>query len=273
MGEIPASLAAGVVIYEHFIVEGLLGTGDFGSVYLGRDQRDEQKRFALAELLHPVADERYRFALNYVSRAPLDRHVLPRVQYIYHDNTLDRAYVLMNYIEEPNLETLRLQQAEQRFPLSQVLQIMTPVVNAVIHLHQQHAPVIHGNITPLTIIMSQSIDEPVLVMLDLFKEHDLLTTPLHYFTPGYGAVEQYEGKYSERSDVYGLGATYYTLLTGIVPPDALSRSTRQKDGESDPLRSVHEVVPAIPATIAEVIQQSMSLNADDRFSSVEQIGR
>src|SRR5579859_5512654 len=95
MDEVQLPLPAGTVIYEHYIVESLLGKGDFGNVYLVRDQRDEQKRFALAELLNPVADGSYRFALNYVSRAPLDRRVLPRVQYVYNDNRLGRAYLLM----------------------------------------------------------------------------------------------------------------------------------------------------------------------------------
>lgn len=270
MGEVQAPLPAGTVIYEHYMVETLIGKGDFGNIYLVRDRRDEQKLFALAELLNPAADESYRFALNYVSRAPLDQHVLPRVQYVYNDNSLGRAYLLMNYIEEPHLELLRLQQAEQRFSLSQVLSTMTPVANAVNHLHQQHPPIVHGKMTPACVIMSQSMDAPVLVMLDLFNEHDAITTPLHYFAPGYGASEQYEGQCSVRTDIYGLGATYYTLLTGLIPPDALYRVTQQKHGETDPLQAAHEVNPAVPVSIAEVIQQAMSLNPDERFSSVEQ---
>lgn len=273
MEEAQAPLPAGTVIYAHYIVESLLGKGDFGNVYLVRDQRNEQKLFALAELFNPARHEGYRFALNYVSLAPLDRRVLPSVQYIYHDNKLSRAYLLMNYIEEPNLEALRLRQAEQRFPLPQVLSIMTPIVDALTYLHHMHSPIIHGNINPTNIILSQTIATPVLAMLDLFKEHDSTATPLHYFAPGYGATEQYYGKFSPRSDIYGLGATYYTLLTGRVPPDAIYRSTQLSNRESDPLQPANKVIPAIPRLIAEAIQQAMSLNADDRFSSVEQFHR
>ncbi|MGH2495694.1 MAG: hypothetical protein ACRDIV_13425, partial [Ktedonobacteraceae bacterium] len=82
--------------------------------------------------------------------------------------------------------------------------------------------------------------------------------------------EQYKGEFSIRTDIYGLGATYYTLLTGIVPPDALYRSTQLNNGEIDPLKPVNEVIPGIPIVVAEAIQQAMSINADDRFSSVEQ---
>lgn len=270
MEAVQGPLPLGTIIYEHYVIESLLGKGDFGNVYLARDRREGHKSFALAELLNPAAGESYHFTLNYVSRTPLDRHMLPRAQYVYTDSRLGRTYLLMNYIEEPNLELLRLQQSEQRFPVSQVLSIMTPVANALNHLHQHHPPIVHGKMTPACVIVSQSIDVPVLVMLDLFKEHEAIITPLPYFAPGYGASEQYEGQCSVRSDVYGLGAIYYTLLTGLIPPDALYRITQQNHGESDPLQSAHEVNSAVPASIAEIIQQAMSLDPDERFSSVEQ---
>ena len=269
MQEAQAPLPAGTVIQEHYIVESLLGKGDFGNVYLVRDQRDEQKLFALAELINPAEGEKYRFALEYVSLAPLDHRALPHVQYVFNDDKLSRAYVLMRYIEETNLEILRLQQPEKRFPSPQVMAIMTPVINAVAYLHGRHPPVFHRNIKPASIIVSRTVDAPVLAMLDICKEHDSTTTPLHYFAPGYGATEQYSGKFSTRTDIYGLGATWYTLLTGIVPPDALYRSTQLSNGEIDPLKPIHEVMPDIPTLIAEAIQRAMSIDANDRFSSVE----
>lgn len=270
MQETQSPLPVGTVIHEHYVVESLLGKGDFGNVYLVRDQRDKQNLFALAEVINPVEQERYSFSLDYVSLAPLDRRALPRVQYAFNDDRLGRAYVLMSYIEEPNLEILRLQQPEKRFPLAQVIITMTPVLNATAYLHSRHPPVIHRNIKPASIIVSRTVDEPALAMLDIFREHDSTTTTLHYFAPGYGATEQYRGEFSTHTDIYGLGATCYTLLTGTVPPDALYRSIQLSNGEIDPLKPVNEVIPDIPTSIAEAIQRAMSINADDRFSSVEQ---
>ena len=270
MQERQTPLAVGAVIHRHYIVESLPGKGDFGNVYLVRDQRDKQKLFALAEIINPAEQEQYGFSLEYVSLTPLDRQALPRVQYAFNDDTLGRAYLLMSYIDGLNLEMLRLQQAEERFPLSEVIMTMTPVVNAIAYLHDLHPPVIHRNIQPTNVFVSRTVDEPVLAMLEIFREHDSTTTTLDYFAPGYGATEQYRGEFSVRTDIYGLGATYYTLLTGIVPPDALYRSTRVNNGESDPLKPVNEVIPDIPIVVAEAIQQAMSINADDRFSSVEQ---
>lgn len=263
-------LAAGTVLHEHYSIESLLGRGNFGNLYFVRDQRDKQKLFALAEVINPIEGDTYRFTLDYISLAPLDRGVLPRVQYAFNDDTSGRAYLLMRFIEEPNLEMLRLQQAEAHFPPDQVIAMINPVIQALACLHGRRPPVLHRNINPSTIIISQAADKPVLVMLNIFKEHDSNVIPQYYLTPGYGATEQYSEKCSPASDIYGLGATCYTLLTGSIPPDALSRSTRLRNGEVDPLKRVLELIPALPTSIAEAIQRAMSIDADERFSSVEE---
>jgi serine/threonine protein kinase len=264
-----APLPVGAMIQGRYNVESLLGKGGFGSIYLVRDQHNKQKLFVLAEVINPNEQERYLFTLEYVSLTPFHHQALPQVQYVFNDDKLSRAYLLMSYIEEPNLEILRLQQSEKRFPLPQVMAIIAPVINAVSYLHHQSPPVIHRTIKP-AIIIPTNADGSVLVMLGIVKEYDSTTTTLHYLAPGYGATEQYWEEYSARTDIYGLGATCYTLLTGIIPPDALYRSTQLSNGEIDPLKPLNEVIPTIPTFMTEAIQRAMSINADERFLSLEQ---
>ncbi len=270
MQKVQAILPIGTVLNGHYIVESLLGKGGFGNVYLARDQWDQQKLFAIAELINPKEQEGYRFTLEYVSPTPLNNRAFPRAQYVFTDDKLGRTCLLVNYSEEPHLEILRLQQPEQRFPLSQVMTIMAPIISAVSHLHQQHPPVIHQNIKPASIIVPRTTGEPVLVILRIVKAQGSTTNPVPYFAPCYGATEQYSGKFSTRTDIYGLGATFYLLLTGIVPPDALYRATHVDSTGIDLLKPVNEVVPTISTFTAEAIQQAMALEASKRFSSVEQ---
>ena len=269
MLEVQTPLPSGTVIQERFIVESLLGKGDFGSIYLVRDQHKKRKLFVLAEVFNPNEEESYRFTLEYAALTPIDHQALPGVQYVFNDDKLCRAYLLMSYFEEPNLEILRLYRSEQRFSLSQVMALMRPVINAVTYLHHQSPPVIHRNIKP-AIIIPTIAKGSALIMLSILKEYDSTTTTLHYLTPGYGATEQYEEEYSTRTDIYGLGATFYTLLTGIIPPDALYRSTELNNGEADPLKPLNEVIPIIPTFMAEALQRAMSIQPDDRFPGVQQ---
>jgi eukaryotic-like serine/threonine-protein kinase len=268
--EVPATLASGSLIQGRYMVESLLGKGDFGTIYLVRDRHEKQKLFVLAEVLDPHEEESYRFTLGYVAPTSLDHQALPAVQYVFNDDKLGRAYVLMSYHEEPTLEVLRLQQPGRRFPLPKVVAFMVPVIDALDYLHKQNPPVIHQNINPANIIVSRTLHAPVLMMLGLVKDRDSTTAVLHYFSPGYGAPEQYGRQISTRSDIYALGATCYTLLTGSVPPDGLDRSTRLQNGQVDPLKPLREAVPPLPAYIVEAVQRSMAVYADDRFSSVQQ---
>ena len=268
--DLQVPLPGGALVQGHFIVESLLGKGDFGNIYLLRDRYRKEKLFVLAEVFNPNAEESYRFALEYVAPTSLDHQILPRTQYVFDDDKPGRTYVLTSYIEEPTLEIVRLQQPQKRFPLPKVMAFMIPIINALDYLHNQNPPVIHQNINPTNIIISRMLNSPVLIMLDLLKECDSTTTTLHSFAPGYSAPEQYRKEISILTDIYALGATCYTLLTGIIPPDALYRFTQLNKGEVDPLKPLNEAIPTIPSFIVETIQRSISLNADDRFSSVQQ---
>jgi serine/threonine protein kinase len=176
----------------------------------------------------------------------------------------------MKYSEEPHLEILRLQQPEQRFSHPQVMTLMAPIMSAVSHLHHQHPPIIHQNIKSASIIVPRRVYEPVLVMLRIVRDQGFATHPVPYFAPCYGAIEQYSGAFGTRTDLYGLGATCYILLTGLVPTDALYRATQLDSTGIDLLKQVNEVVSTIPTFTSEAIQQAMALEDEHRFSSVEQ---
>jgi serine/threonine protein kinase len=133
-------LPMGTVLNGRYTLKSLLGKGGFGNVYLARDEDDKRQLFALAELLNPKEHERYRFTLDYVSPSPVPHQTLPQTHSVFTDDKLGRTFLLVRYSEEPHLELLRLQQPEQRFPHSQVMTLIVPIMSAVSHLHHQHPP-------------------------------------------------------------------------------------------------------------------------------------
>ena len=272
MQDIQTILPIGSVVRDRYQVEDILGKGGFGAVYLVRDTRVHGNLFALKELVDNSKKERDRFAFECEVLKRLDHPSLPRVYRVFEDDANNRAYMLMDYIEGSNLEKLRRKQPEKRFTLPQALHIMAPVISAVAYLHSQRPPIIHRDIKPANIIVPALDDRAMLVDFGIAKEYDpdSTTTAIRRCSPGYGAPEQYMKGTNTQTDIYGLGATIYTLLTGVVPTDAFYRMTQIGGHGIDPLEPVTQFVPDLPPSVSATIQRALSINALDRYATVEE---
>lgn len=258
---------------DRYIIEGLLGKGGFGAVYLVRDRRTRQNLFALKEVIDPNERDRERFIFEGEVLKRLDHRALPRVYRAFENAKLKRVYLLMDYIQGRDLEALRNGQAEKRFSLPLVLAIMAPIVDALIYLHHQDPPIVHRDIKPANMIVPAGGGEAVLVDFGLAKEYvvDATTSIIRHGSPGYAAPELYGGGTNPRTDIYGLGATLYTLLTGTIPPEAITRATRSKG--FDPLELANLITPEVPWAVARAIERGMSMSSEDRFETVEEFWR
>jgi serine/threonine protein kinase len=266
------TLTNGTILRGRYTIVGVLGKGGFSVVYKVKDIQNEGKIFALKVVTHPHKQERKLFTSESEILKQLDHPALPKVYDVFDDDEHNRACIIMNYVEGTNLEKLRRQQTDQRFSQTQVLTIMVPILDAVAYLHRHEPPVIHRDIKPANIIVRDAEKGSVLVDFGIAKEYDSdgTTSAIRYCTPGFSAPEQYTGGTEARSDIYGLAATLYLLLTSIVPGDALERLVRINEYGADPLAPINEIIPGIDATISESIHCALSLSKHDRFSDVEQ---
>ncbi|WP_161602550.1 serine/threonine-protein kinase [Tautonia marina] len=91
-------------------------------------------------------------------------------------------------------------------------------------------------------------------------------------TPGYMAPEVARGAGStKQSDIYGLGAVLYSLLTGKAPYSGSSvnevlRKILATDPE--PIRSIN---PQVPPPLEAICQKAMARTPDDRYDSAEEV--
>ena len=259
----------GIIIQDHFEVEQLLGKGGFSAVYLVRDKQDGDKQYALKELTDTDRQEKNKFAFECKVLKRLDHPALPHV-YSVTENDVG-PYMLMDYIEGPNLEVLRRQQIDGRFSLEQVLTLLSPIMDALSYLHSQEPPILHRDVKPANIIVPIASEKSMLVDFGIAKEYtsDSTTTAVRHCSPGYGAPEQYSTGTDLRTDVYGLAATVYALLTGITPVDSLLRVTKIADKSSDPLVPIQEYVPTLPDYVTRAIHRAISISKRERFETVE----
>ncbi len=264
-------LPNGSIIRGRYMIESLLGKGGFGAVYLVHDTRVKSNKFALKEVIDPKKQDRVHFLFEGEVLKRLDHRALPRIYRAFEDETNARFYLLMDYIEGPNLDRLRRLQPENRFALPTMLRLMTPIVEAVMYLQSQQPPIIHRDIKPANIIIPSTGEEPVLVDFGIAKEYDqdATTTAVRRLSPNYSAPEQYSQGTNPSTDVYGMAATFYTLLTGVPPIDAFERITHMGEHGTDPLKPVNSFVPEIPSSVSKAIQRAMALASDQRFPTIE----
>jgi urea transport system substrate-binding protein len=88
-------------------------------------------------------------------------------------------------------------------------------------------------------------------------------------TPWYMSPEQCEGKpLDHRTDLYSLGATYYTLLTGKTPYYETRGMIRVMYSHCEgPVPDPRSVNPAIPAACSRIVARAMAKAPADRYQS------
>jgi serine/threonine protein kinase len=257
---------------NRYLIEGVLGKGEFGAVYLVRERDKTHGLFALKEVINPNKGDRERFAFEGEVLKRLHHKALPRVHHVFENDKLKRAYLLMDYIEGLNLEDLRGEQPGKCLPLPLVLVLMAPIVDALMYLHKQDPPIVHRDVKPANIIVQIGGGEAMLADFGSAKEYvpGTGTTVLSHRSPGYAAPEQYRTGTNPSTDIYGLGATLYALLSGSVPTDAPSRIVEFLSTGVDPLKPANLLNPAVPRAVAAALQRAMSIRIADRFETVEE---
>ncbi len=174
-------------------------------------------------------------------------------------------YLVMSFIEGEDLAQ-RLKRLGP-LPENDLLRWADDVLNAIAYLHKRG--IVHRDIKPNNLKVTRD-GEVVLVDFGIaketFNETDATTTTgAHGLTPGFAPPEQYGGTRTDaRSDIYAFGATLYTLLTGVVPPDAISRLTKPE--KYMPLGK-HEIWAGKALTYA--VDKALDLDADKRWQTAE----
>jgi serine/threonine protein kinase len=253
------TLETGSVLHDRYRIEGMLGKGGMGAVYVAFDQT-LQLRVAVKENLNTGPDSERQFHREASLLASLRHPNLPRVT----DHFLleGHQYLVMDFIEGEDLQTRMRRSAPS---MSEVLQWADALCDALTYLHTRQPPVIHRDIKPANVKL-QPDGTPVLVDFGLAKVFDqtATTTGARGLTPGYSPPEQYGGARTDaRSDQYALAATIYTLLTGRAPTDSIERMLDKVE-----LRSPSSLNPAIPAHVDAALLRALSIEQAGRFPDV-----
>ena|GEM_PF-584845 len=189
--------------------------------------------------------------------ASLDHRHLPK--YFEHFEEAGALYLVMEKIEGESLASLR--KGHKGMSVGEVTRMLEDIGGALRYLHGRAPAVVHRDIKPGNIIRRP---DGSFVLVDFGAVRDRLrpaggSTVVGTF--GFMAPEQFQGRASAVSDVYGLGATAITMLTG-VEPEALPHAGLGID--------VPRALPrGMPKSLVRALEAMLTPDPDRRAESVD----
>ena len=278
----PEYLAPGVVLNNRYLTGKLLHHNGESAVYIGYDSANESKVFIkeyMPDTLCRRAENSSVITVNQnavaqyktfmsefvelnktLARLRNLSHINPAVDMFGDNNT---GYVIFNYVEGKTLETVL---AEKGGALSwdETRRLFSPLFTTLSLVH--NAGLIHRGICPENLMITPKNE---LVMMGFcVADERTANTELHSeIYTGYAAPEQYSsGSWQGTwTDVYGISALLYRILTGTVPADASARLAGENIAE--PIR----LDPLIPSTVSDVIMHGLGLEREDRIQTITEL--
>ena len=253
------TLAPGTVLRGRYVIESPIQVGRFGALYRGSDTLGAARVVLIREHADPSPEAQARFWEEAALLAGLDHPSLPVVLDSFVEPSGRQYLVVLGYVE-PHLGLVLAQKGA--LAEGEALVWFGRLLGAVAHLHAQQPPILHGHISPGRIVLTADGTPHLMGLIDVEDTGDAgaAQEEMPFLAP-----EQREGRADERSDVYGLGATLYALLTGSAPPDARARAAGAA------LKPPREAVKAISPQVEAVILQAMALDPDERFAGPGQM--
>lgn len=182
-------------------------------------------------------------------------------------------YFVMEYIDGKTVyDSLQEQKCMDE---QAALRMILETAKALEHAHE--LGLIHRDVKPKNLMLTQ--DETVkLADMGLAREiNDYATATAEagraYGTPYYISPEQIRGEINidARADIYGLGATFYHMVTGRVPFDGSSPSAVMHKHLKDPLVPPDHLNKSLSAGVGEIIEVMMAKLPDERYRNCSEL--
>lgn len=274
-------LPAGILLGERYIIGKVLGYGGFGITYIGYD-----------ELLKRIVAIKEYFPSNFATRGLESRDVviysgeaneqyqagLQRfiseakrlAQFNQSDNIVHiydciqenkTGYIIMEYLEGKTVKELLKE--KKKLEYNEAEKVILEVLKALEEVHA--LGIIHRDVAPDNIFIMKNGQVRLLdfgaARYAVSEKTKSLSVILK---PGYAPEEQYRthGEQGPWTDIYGAGATFYKMITGIQPEESVERLLH------DEIKKPSEFGIQISEAKENAIMKSVAVRKEDRFQKV-----
>lgn len=170
-------------------------------------------------------------------------------------------YLVMDYIPGPTLEEVVF--PNRPLPEATAVHYARQIGEALQVVHQ--SGLLHRDVKPQNIILRQNTQQVVLIDFGIAREFTPGLTQAHtsIASEGFAPIEQYvaQEKRTPATDVYGLAATLYALLTAQVPVASTLRNRV-------PMAAPRDIRPELSDAVNQAVMRGMAVEARYRPATV-----
>lgn len=260
----------GQVLSGKWRLDALIGIGGMAAVYAATHRNNSM---AAIKILHPEVaqnkDIRERFLREAYIANKVGHHGTVKVL----DDDVDEngtPYLVMELLQGNSVEAWAVGQGGT-LTIAQTLDIADQTLSILEAAHSEG--IVHRDLKPENLFLVDN--HRVVKMLDFgiarLRQNNTKQTQTGMVmgTPAFMAPEQALGRWDDvdaRTDLWAVGATMFTLLTGRSVHEAETPGEMLVKAASHEARSLARVMPDAPVSLVRVVDRALAYRTDRRFA-------
>jgi hypothetical protein len=261
----------GSVLQDKWRLDALLGVGGMAAVYSATHRNG--KRVAV-KMLHPEFSHHEQMRTRFLQEG----YAANTIQHEGAVSVLDddvapdgSAFLVMELLEGETVEQ-RWERQNRKLTLDEVLAIGDQLLDVLAAAHTKN--VVHRDVKPENLFITKA---GMLKVLDfgiakVFEEAKARPTSTQagmiMGTPAFMAPEQARGRWEEvdgRTDLWAVGATMFTLLSGRYVHEATSSHEQLILNATASAPGLASVVAAVPSEVAAIVDRALAFDREQRW--------
>ena len=266
---------------DRYLVGKVLSYNGEGASYIGYDMMNDEKVVIHEYMPESLCTRNSGSNKVIVSSQSIDKYKTYMAEFAELNKILSRMRNLSNivpatdmfaanntmYAVSPYIEGITLKKflkSGNKLTWAQVKRLFPPIFTTLGLIH--NAGIIHGGISPENTLLTTKGEIKLIgfsITSARIADGDL-TADLN---PGYAAPEQYRGTdwLGTYTDVYGMCAVLYKILSLSAPPSATRRQN------VDNISPLWQINPDVPRHISDVIMQGLCLDYKERIQTITEL--